>query len=300
MVLTERSDIIRQSGGQRSSVNSARIVADDGCDLSIALATQYLVEIVPVFVRFGQEMVSSRELTLSEFWARAGASSQPPGSSAPGPGAFHEVFLKLVSAGHDVVCLTLPSLYSSSFNSAWVAAQDFGEQVRVVDSRSFSLGMGLEVIHAAQSARAGCSAEAIQAMLEDLRGRTSVIFALDTLEWVRRGGRLARILPLLDRVARKLSVKPVLEFRNGDFRLLGVARSGQGALQRIEDEARARAPLEGAAAAYTRGCRSASDLARRLSNLLQVAQDQVLLAEAGAAFAVHAGPGALGAAVIRA
>jgi DegV family protein with EDD domain len=280
-------------------MNSVRIVADDGCDLSPDQVAEYQIEIVPVFVRFGEEMVSSQELTLAEFWARAENSPRPPATSAAGPGAFMEVFRKLVAAGHDVVCLTLPSLYSTSFNSAWVAAQEFEERVRVVDSRSFSLGMGLQVLHAARDALAGCSAEAIQAMLEDLRARTSVIFALDTLEWVRRGGRLARLLPLVDRVARTLSVKPVIEFHDGDFRLLGATRSAQGASQRIEDEVRARIPLEGVAVAYTRGCQTASEMAARLASLLELKKDEVLITEAAAVFAVHAGPRALGAAVIR-
>jgi DegV family protein with EDD domain len=281
-------------------MSSVRIVADDGCDLSPALAARYQVETVPVFVRFGEEMVSSKDLTLSEFWARAASFSRPPGTSAPGPVAFYEVFLRLVSAGHDVVCVTLPSLYSSSFNSAWVAAQQFEARVRVVDSRSFSLGMGLQVLHAAQDALAGCGAEAIQATLEELRERTSVIFTLDTLEWVRRGGRLACLLPLVDRVARTLSVKPVIEFRNGEFRLLGATRSAQGASQRIEDEVRARLPAEAAAAAYTRGCQTAADLATRLSGCVELQRGEILLTEAGVAFAVHAGPRALGAALIRA
>jgi DegV family protein with EDD domain len=245
-------------------------------------------------------MLSSQELSLAEFWARAANSLQPPATSAAGPGVFYEIFHRLVSAGHDVVCLTLPGLYSTSFNSAWLAAQEFEERVRVVDSRSFSLGMGLQVIYAARDALAGCGAEAIQVMLEDLRTRTSVIFALDTLEWVRRGGRLARLLPLLDRVARTLSVKPVIEFHNGEFHLLGATRSAQGALQRIEDEVRARIPVEGVAAAYTRGCQTASEMAARLASLVEVGQDEVLITEAGAVFAVHAGPRALGAALIRA
>jgi fatty acid-binding protein DegV len=108
---------------------------------------------------------------------------------------------------------------------------------------------------------------------------------------------LARLLPLVDRVARTLSVKPVIEFHNGDFRLLGATRSAQGALQRIEDEVRARIPAE-TAAAYTRGCQTASEMAARLASLVGLNQAEILLTEAGAVFAVHAGPRALGAAVI--
>jgi len=277
-----------------------RVVADAGCDLSPDLAAEYQVEIVPVFIRFGEEMVSSRDISLSEFWARAADLPRPPGTSAAGPGAFYETFLELLSAGHDVVCLTLPSSYSASFNSAWMAAQEFGGRVRVVDSRSFSVGMGLQVIRAAGDALAGCGAEAIQSVLEHLRERTSVFFALDTIEWVRRGGRLDRVLPLLDRVARTLSVKPVLECRNGDLRLIGVARSAQGARRRIEDEVRACIPLEAVAVAYTRDCQAASELAAGLSGLVDPEHREVLLTEAGAVFAVHGGPRAVGAAVIRA
>jgi DegV family protein with EDD domain len=281
-------------------MSSVRIDADAGCDLSPDLATRYGVEIVPVFVRFGEEIVSSQELSLGEFWDRAARFSQPPGTSAAGPGIFYDTFDRLVAANHDVVCLTLPGSYSTSFNSAWVAAKEFDGRVRIVDSRSFSLGMGLLVIRAAQYALVGSGAEAIQTMLENACDRTSVIFALDTLEWVRRGGRLARMLPLVDRITRTLNVKPVLEFRNGEFRLLGAARTAQGVVQRIEDEVRARIPVNAAAAAYTRGCQTASDLVSRLAGFIEIQQGGILCAEAGVIFAVHAGPRALGAAVIRA
>jgi DegV family protein with EDD domain len=193
-------------------------------------------------------------------------------------------------------CVDAPGSYST-FNSAWL--RRFQQRVQVVDSRSFSFEHGM-MISAARDALAGCSAGAIQMMLEDLRARTSVIFALDTLEWVRRGGRLARLLPLVDRAARTLSVKPVIEFHNGEFHLLGATRSAQGALQRIEDEVRARIPVQAVAAAYTRGCQTASEMAARLASLVELHQDEILITEAGAVFAVHAGPRALGAALIRA
>ena len=131
--------------------------------------------------------------------------------------------------------------------------QEFGSRVRVFDSGSFSLGMGLQVLSAAKEALAGRSADLIQQTLENLRTRTSVIFVLDTLEWVRRGGRLDRLMPLVEKVARTLHVKPILEMRDGEFRLLGVARSYRAALQRVEDEVRVRLPVEVVAAAYTRG-----------------------------------------------
>lgn len=281
-------------------MNSVRIVADSGCDLPPDLVEQYQITIIPVFVRFGQDSISSDNLTNDAFWQRATTSPEPPGTSSPAPGTFYRAFKKLVDAGHDVVCLTLPGKHSGTFNAAWLAAEDFGGKVRVVDTGSFSVGMGLQVLAAAKEALAGRSAEFIQRMAENLRTRTSVLFVLDTLEWVRRGGRLDRIIPLVDRVARTLRVKPVLEMSNGEFRLVSIARSTRSALQRLEDEIRERLPVEALAAAYTRGCEVAADMADRIAALTNQQVAEVLVAEAGPAFAAHAGPNAIGAAIIRA
>lgn len=281
-------------------MNSVRIVADSGCDLPPDLVEQYQITIVPVFVRFGQESISSDELTSEAFWERAATSPEAPGTSSPAPGTFYRAFQKLVAAGHDVVCLTLPGKHSGTFNAAWLAAEDFGDKVRVVDTGSFSLGMGLQVLAAAREALAGRSADFIQSMVENLRTRTSVLFVLDTLEWVRRGGRLDRIIPIVDRLAKTLRVKPVLEMCNGEFRLVSVARSTRSALQRLEDEVRDRLPVEALATAYTRGCEVVSDLAGRIAALTNQRVSDILVAEAGPAFAAHAGPNAIGAVIVRA
>jgi DegV family protein with EDD domain len=281
-------------------MSSVRIVADSGCDLPASLVEQYAITIVPVFVRFGEEMISSDKLTNDEFWQRAQTSAQSPGTSSPAPGTFYKVFQKLVAAGHDVVCLTLPGKHSGTYNAAWLAAQDFGEKVRVIDTGSFSLGMGLQVLVAAKEAVAGKSAELIEKTIISAREKTSIIFVLDTLEWVRRGGRLDRIIPVVDKVARTLKVKPVLEMNNGEFKLVAIARSTKSALERLEYEVRERLPVAGLAAAYTRGCEAAAELADRIAALSGMHVAEVITVEAGPAFAAHAGPNAIGAAIIRA
>lgn len=278
---------------------NVRIVADSGCDLPASLVDEFGIVIVPVFVRFGEEMVSSDTLTNDDFWRRAKESSQAPGTSSPAPGAFYKAFQKLVDAGHDVVCLTLPGKHSGTYNAAWLAAQNFGEKVRVVDTGSFSLGMGLQVLTAAREALAGSSADFIQRTMESLRERTSIFFVLDTLEWVRRGGRLDAIVPLVDKVARTLRVKPVIEMCNGDFKLVAIARSTRSALQRLEDEVHERLPVENLGAAYTRGCAVAYELAARIADLAGMHARELLVVEVGPAFAAHAGPNAIGAAIIR-
>jgi DegV family protein with EDD domain len=282
-------------------MNSVRIVADSGCDLTPELVSRYEITVVPCFVRFGQDMVSDDTMGVEEFWRRAAKLEDAPGTAGPPPGAFQMAYQRLISAGHDVLCLTLPKQQSSVYNSAWLGALEFGpDQVRVVDSRSISLGMGVQVIEAAKRALSGASLEAVQRAVENLRDRTSVIFVLDTLEWVRRGGRLDRMMPLIEKLARTFHVKPIVEMVDGDLRLLGVARSYKGALSRLEEEVRSRLPVELLATVYTRGRDAATDLVDRLAGMINVAPADIMLQEAGPVFATHTGPNALGAIVVRA
>jgi DegV family protein with EDD domain len=255
---------------------------------------------VPLMIRFGQETVWDIDLSTEEFWARAARSGVVPSTSAPPPGRFRDTFQSLIDAGNDVICLTLPGNYSGTYNSAWLASQEFGGRVRILDSGSISVGMGLQVLSAAHHAMDGWDLARIYGAAENMRSRTSVLFVLDTLEWVRQGGRVARLLPLIDRVGRAFQVKPVMEMIHGEIRLLGVARSSRGAIQRIEDEARARLPLETICTAYTRGRQLAADLAERLSRVAQQSPAELGLQEAGPIFASHAGPNAVGAVVVRA
>jgi DegV family protein with EDD domain len=281
-------------------MNGVRIVADSGCDISPELAAQYEITVVPCYVQFGQETVSDAELSVEEFWRRAAHLTQTPGTAAPPPSHFQQAFQSLVSGGHDVICLTLPGRYSAVFNSAWVAAQEFGQRVRVIDSRSISLGMGLQVLAAAKQALAGVGIDAIQRSAENMRDRTSVIFVLDTLEWVRHGGRIDHLMPLIEKLARTFQIKPVVEIADGELRLVGVTRSYRSALKRIEEEVRARLPVETVAMAYVRSCEAAHEVASHLGTLLNLAPECILTQEAGPVFATHTGPNALGAVVVRA
>jgi DegV family protein with EDD domain len=282
-------------------MNSVRIVADSGCDLTPEQVSRYQVTVVPLFIRFGREMVPSDTIGLEEFWRRTADLDGVPGTAAPSPERFRAAYAPLILAGHDVLCLTLPRQHSGVYNSAWLGAQEFGpDRVRVVDSGSISLGMGVQAIEAAKHALSGAGLDAVQRVVENVRDRSSIIFALDTLEWVRRGGRMDRIMPLIERLARTFNVKPIVEMVGGELHLLGVARSYKSALLRLEEEVRSRLPAEMLAAAYSRGRGAALDLAGRLAGMINQEPGDILIAEVGPVVATHAGPNAVGALVVRA
>ncbi|MCK4449692.1 MAG: DegV family EDD domain-containing protein, partial [Anaerolineae bacterium] len=186
-----------------------RVVTDSSCDLPRRLVERFKIAVVPLIVRFGPEVYYDGELSVDEFWEK-GAGPHHPQTSQPSVGAFEEVFERLVTQGKQVLCLTITGKHSGTFNSARLAAQRFGEAVKVFDSLSLSLGLGLQALAAAQAARAGRSMQEILALLEDVRGRMRLTIVLDTLENLRRGGRADGFIAIADRMARALNIKAII------------------------------------------------------------------------------------------
>jgi DegV family protein with EDD domain len=273
-------------------MSPVRVVADSGCDLSASLVERYEIALIPLTIQIGNDSYLQGQIDAESLWQRL--SNERATTSGPPLGLFRQAFERLVSAGYEVVCITLTSRHSSTFNTAWAAAQEFAGRVRVIDSYSLSLGMGLQVLTAAIAAQAGRSVEEVVALVENLRGRMQIRLVLDTLEYARRGGRLARLMPVIDRMCRALSIKPILGMIEGELKLIGAARSLKGALQRIESEAANWGAIEQIAVAHTRLPDLVEEVARRLSENLHVMQESILIGEAGPAIGVHAGPGALG------
>lgn len=273
-------------------MSPVRVVADSGCDLSAPLVERYEIALIPLTIQIGNDSYLQGQIDAESLWQRL--PNERVTTSGPPLGLFRQAFERLVSAGYEVVCITLTSRHSSTFNTAWAAAQEFAGRVRVIDSYSLSLGMGLQVLTAAIAAQAGRSVEEVVALVENLRSRMQIRLVLDTLEYARRGGRLARLMPVIDRMCRALSIKPIIGMIEGELKLIGAARSLKGALQRIESEAANWGTIEQIAVAHTRLPDIVEEVARRLSENLHVVQGSILTGEAGPAIGVHAGPGALG------
>lgn len=195
---------------------TVRVVTDSSCDLPAALADELGILIVPLTVRFGsEELVDRRDLTPAQFWARSSVSPTLPETSAPSPGAFEEAFREAAAGGADgVLCVNLSTRLSATAQSAGTAAQAVAGDidVRVVDSRSVTLGLGLMVLEAARRAAAGADLDSLVASVEAVRGRTRIIGALDTLENLKKGGRIGGAQALLGSV---LSIKPIIEVIDG-------------------------------------------------------------------------------------
>lgn len=214
-----------------------RVVTDSSCDLPVARAEELGIEIVPLTIRFGdKEYVDRVELTNEEFWSKVAASDVLPETAAPSAGAFEETFRRLADQGADgIVCINLSSRLSATMQAAQLAAKALKGTcpVEVVDSLSVSMGLGLQCIHAVKLAEGGADATAIARAIEDQANRTRLFGALDTLEHLRRGGRIGAAQALLGGV---LSIKPVIEVRDGAVAEAGKVRTRSKSLRLLADK----------------------------------------------------------------
>jgi DegV family protein with EDD domain len=270
-----------------------RIVTDSACDLPPESLQELGIEVVPLTVNFGTEVFYDGELSADEFWARA-AGPYHPQTSQPSVGAFVEVFERLVTGGRQVLCVTITSKHSGTFNSAHLASQRFGGSVQVFDSLSLSVGQGYQALQSALGARAGQTMHQLLGRLEELRSRMHLWIVLDTLENLRLGGRADGFISIAERMTRALNIKAIVSVTEGQLRLQGAARSLGGALSRVQDAVEHLGSLETLAVIHVRNPGMAEQVADQLAQRFGVLRERIWVRETGPALSTHGGRGVVG------
>lgn len=214
-----------------------RIVTDSACDLPEAACSELGIEVVPLTIRFGErEFVDRKQLSTEAFWRELQSSSVLPETAAPSVGVFEETFRRLADDGADgIVCINLSAKLSATMQSAQVAAKalDGLIPIEIVDSQSASMGIGNLVMYAARRAQDGASVEDIVREVEGRRDRQRVFATLDTLEFLRKGGRIGGAQALLGSM---LSIKPVISVIDGAVEPAGRVRTRSKALRFLLDQ----------------------------------------------------------------
>ena len=276
------------------------VVTDSGCDLPHEIVASLGITVVPMVVRFGQDECYENELTLDEFWSRADHVPPYPQTSQVPVGLFEETFEQHTAAGDHVLCLCITSKHSGTYNSARTAAASFPGQVTVVDTKQFSLVQGYQVMRAAQAAAEGVALEQLLAQLDSIRARTQFFFAMDTVEYLRRGGRADQVMPLLDRVVRVLNIKPLLNVVDGQIAPMGAARSREGAIRRIQQQIAKHSPAEMVFVLHSRLADHVDGFAAGLSERSGFPVERLMVGEIGPVLSCHAGPRVIGAGIVQA
>jgi len=275
-----------------------RVVTDSACDLPAEVAAEQGITVVPLSIRFGsEEFVDGKDLSTAEFWARCKASSVLPETAAPSPGAFQEAFLAAADDGCDgVLCIDLSGALSATYQSAVAAAKAVSDriEVRVVDSRSVTMGLGLMVLDTAELAAGGADLDTLEARATQLVPHGAVFGVVDNLEHLTKGGRIGGAQALLGSM---LSIKPVVALVDGVVEQESKQRTRARSLQYLADKMRQSPPLARVAVAHG----DAADIDTFLALVADVPSEHpIVVGQLGPVIGTHTGPGTVGLCMITA
>jgi DegV family protein with EDD domain len=271
---------------------TVRIVTDSSCDLPQAMADALGIRIVPLSVRFGDtEYIDRTTITATEFWSKCAASATLPETAAPSPGSYEETYRSLAAEGATaIVVVALSSDLSATMQSAELAARAVapGIDVRIVDSRNASMGLGLTVLACAELAKNGASADEVVARAHSVIPRTRVFAALDTLDNLKKGGRIGGAKAML---ATVMSIKPLISITNGLVEEAGKQRTRSKALAHLVDILRNQeVPIERLSILNAQ----CSDIDAFVAMVKEVYTGEIIVGDIGAVIGTHAGQGTIG------
>ncbi|MEM9513571.1 MAG: DegV family protein [Actinomycetota bacterium] len=277
-------------------MSNIRIVTDSSCDLPADIADELGIVIVPLSIRFGdEEFIDREQLTTAEFWTRCANSPTLPETAAPAPGQFETAYRQLADNGATgIVTVSLSSALSATMQSAELAARTVHEdtsidvEVRVVDSRTITLGLGTIAIACARLAAGGATLDEVAALAADLTARTQVFGALDTLENLQKGGRIGSAKALL---ATALSIKPIIVVTGGEVQEGGKQRTRTKALKFLDDKVREFGDRVENLAVLHADC---SDVDVFVDMLRTHYHDEIVIGEIGPVIGTHGGRGTIG------
>jgi DegV family protein with EDD domain len=273
------------------------IVTDSTCEAPKEVMNHPAVHVVPLSVVFGQTALSDElDITREEFWKRLPTADPPPSTSQANPGDFEDLFRRYSEGGHEVISILLSSKLSGTYSSAIVAKESLpGRPIDIVDSLSISVGLGIMVAKALEMVEAGKTRQQIVDHMMQMRDNVHILFALDTLEYIQRGGRIGKATVL---VGTLLRFKPLLEIKDGEVTAAGRVRTRRKALETMIELLSQLVPQRGPAVklgvAEGEAKQDAVMVAQSMKECFQT--PHIIMSTLGPVIGTHVGPGVIGAA----
>jgi len=276
------------------------LVTDSTCDLPADLIQRFGIQVVPtILVIEGQQYADGEGISRDDFYARLPAMKIFPTTAAPSIGEFSARYLRLLEAGCDhILSIHAASKLTAICSIAGQAANDFPNKITVVDSGSLSLGIGFQALAAAEAAESGADLEEVLAAIESTRRRLRVSAALDTMDFLRRSGRVPAAITFLGGM---LNIKPMVELTDGQIKAVGAVRTTSQADARMATFLKAGLPLERLAILHTGAeSRARNFLARLMDESRRELPRDILMVNVTTVIGAHVGPNGLGFAAVRA
>ncbi len=273
------------------------IVTDSTSDLPPYLIEQHGIEVVPcILIMEEKEFVDGQDISRDEFYRRLPALQHSPTTATPSPGEFTRRYQKLLDGGcEQVLSIHAAGALTSILATAQQAAKDFAGRVTAVDSQSLSLGLGFQVLAAAEAGEEGL--EAALASVESTRMRLHVFAVLDTLEYVRRSGRVPAAITMLGSM---LNIKPVIELTGGQVKTIAAVRTTKQANERMLSFMRQGGRLQRLAVLHTGVEQRAREFLQSvMKEMNREMPRDILLVNVTTVIGTHVGPNGLGFAAVR-
>ena len=276
-----------------------RIVTDSTCDLPVEIFREFNIAVVPCYINFEEKSyLDMVELSRQEFYQRIARLDSFPKTAAPSMGLFSDVYGRLAAEGADeIISIHIKEGLSNMSNVARLAAEAFATiRVTVIEVGQVALALGFLVVAAARAIKEGKNIEEIKILLNDKDQRTYLFAALDTLDFIKNGGRVPKMLVDL---ASILKIKPVILLRLGSISMADRIRTTSKQIEVLVKHALQQSPLEEIGVAHTNAPEKAHNLAEALRKALNL-KNEIWIEEATPVLGVHVGPGALAVACVKA
>ena len=268
-----------------------KIVTDSTADLPPALAAELGITVVPVYLRFGDEVFRDRvDISEEDFYHRLLLDPIHPSTTQPTPQDFVDAYQKLSQEADGIISIHITSKLSGTYNSA-IQGKKMAEgrcPIEVIDSETVSIAIGLIVMEAVKMARSGKSLQQVVAEVKQIIPSVRLLFLLDTLKYLLKGGRIGKSKALLGSI---LNVKPLLTIKDGELVPIGQARSRDKGMQRLFDFVKNATGIQELAILHSTTPDEAQALAERIGSIFP--RERIMLARLGPGLGVHGGPGAL-------
>ena len=274
---------------------TVRIVTDSSADLPQNLIDQHQITVLPCYVVVDDQTYKDGiEIQADAFYARLQAEGRTPTTSQPTVADFQALYRDLVSQGHQVISIHVSAKLSGTLNSAEQAKASLvdSSQVEIIDSRLASIPLGLAVLDAASILETGAEFHQASDKIRQGLDRHHGLFALDTLEYLHKGGRIGKARAFMGSV---LSVKPILRIQDGEAHPVERPRNRDRAIRRLVELAQDLAPVQRLAVIYSTDPERMATLKQDLTGLLPA--DQIIEARFGSTLGTYIGPDALGVAI---
>ncbi len=268
-----------------------KIVTDSTADLPPALAEELGITVVPLYVRFGGEVYRERvDISEDEFYQRLMNDPVHPNTTQPTPQDFANVYRELSKQADGIISIHISGKLSGTCNSA-LMAKDMLETkcpIEVIDSQVLTMALGLLVIVAATSAKAGESLEKVVEEVKQTIPKIHLRELFDTLKYLLLGGRIGKAKALLGSI---LNVKPILSLKDGEVVPMAQAHTRAKGIDKLFDFVKNTANIQDLAIVYSTTPDEAQNLAERIGSIFD--REKIIIARVGPALGVHMGPGAL-------